>query len=195
MILEGDVEVQKSVSSRAEMEFIEGRKFNRQEILEVLDIDPTKLGINEDSNRSVSKEADNTFRQENISPLQLVVEEEISNRLIMEMFDFPDVLFRQNDSSSRDLLENMKAYGEGERMGVFTPNSIRNEFGLKKITGGDVAFIQTAAGAIPVEWLDEVAARLVNVGPDGVRPLSPIDSGVQTPDGDAPGNSGSEAEQ
>jgi HK97 family phage portal protein len=177
ILLEGGLEVQKSVSTRAEMEFIEGRRFNRQEILSVLDIDPTKLGINENSNRSVSKEADNTFRQENISPLQLVVEEEISNRLIMEMFGYDDILFRQNDSSRRDLLESMKAYGDGERMGVFTINGIRNEFGMPKITGGDVAFVQTAAGAIPVEWLDDVAKRLITVGPGGVQTLPPVDTG------------------
>lgn len=178
LILEGGVDVTKSVSTRAEMEFIEGRRFNRQEILSVLDIDPTKLGINENSNRSVSKEADNTFRQENVSPLQLIVEEEISNRILMEMFKYEEILFRQNDSSRRDLLENMKAYGEGERMGVLTVNGIRNELGMPKIKGGDVAFVQTAAGAIPVEWLDDVARRLISIGPDGVQPIPPIDTGA-----------------
>lgn len=184
LLLEGGVEVSKSVSTRAEMEFIEGRKFNRQEILSVMDIDPTKIGINENSNRSVSKEADNTFRQENISPLQIVVEEEISNHLIMGLFGFPEILFRQNDSSRRDLLENMKGYGDGERLGVLTINGIRNEFGLPKIKGGDVAFVQTAAGAIPVEWLDDVARRLLVVGPGGVSPMSPLDGGTSPGSGD-----------
>jgi HK97 family phage portal protein len=161
VLLEGDIEIEKSVSTRVEMQFIEGRKFNRQEILSVLDIDPTKLGITEDSNRSVSKEADNTFRQENIAPLQLVVEEEINNNLIMALFDWTDILFRQNDSSRRDMLDMMKLYGEAERMGVMSINQIKGELGLPKIAGGDVHFVQTAAGAIPVEWLDDVAARLI----------------------------------
>lgn len=189
LILEGGVDVTKSVSTRAEMEFIEGRRFNRQEILSVMDIDPTKLGINEHANRSVSKEADNTFRQENVSPLQLIVEEEISNRIFMEMFQYEEILFRQNDSSRRDLLENMKAYGEGERMGVLTVNGIRNELGMPKIKGGDIAFIQTAAGAIPVEWLDDVARRLISIGPDGATPIPPLDTGVGS--GDA-GSSGAD---
>lgn len=169
MLLEGDIEVTKSVSTRQEMQFIEGRKFNRQEILSVLDIDPSKLGITEDSNRSTSKEADNTFRQENIAPLQLVVEEEINNHLILNLFDTDDILFRQNDSSRRDMLDMMKLYGEAERMGVMSINQIKGELGLPKIDGGDVHFVQTAAGAIPVEWLDDVAARLIT--PTG-QPIS-----------------------
>jgi hypothetical protein len=48
-------------------------------------------------------------------------------------------------------------------------NQIKGELGLPKINGGDVHFVQTAAGAIPVEWLDDVAARLI--GPSG-QPIS-----------------------
>jgi len=169
VLLEGDIDINKSVSTRQEMQFIEGRKFNRQEILSVLDIDPSKLGITEDSNRSTSKEADNTFRQENIAPLQLVVEEEINNDLILLLYKWDDILFRQNDSSRRDMLDMMKLYGEAERLGVMSINQIKGELGLPKIDGGDVHFVQTAAGAIPVEWLDDVAARLIS--PSG-QPIS-----------------------
>jgi HK97 family phage portal protein len=169
VIVEGDIEIDKSVVSAQEMQFIEGRTFNRQEVLAVLDLDPTKLGFNEDANRSTSKEADNTFRQENIAPLQLVVEEEVNNALILVLFKWDDILFRQNDSSRRDLLEMMKLFGEAERMGVYSINQIKGEMGLPPITGGDVAFVQTAAGAIPVEWLDDVAKRLI--GPSG-QPIS-----------------------
>jgi HK97 family phage portal protein len=169
MVLEGDVTVEKSVSTRQEMQFIEGRKFNRQEILSVLDVDPSKIGITEDSNRSSSKEADNTFRQENIAPLQLIVEEEINNALILGMFKWDDVLFGQNDASRRDLLESMKLFAEAERIGAMSVNQVKGELGFPPISGGDVHFIQTAAGAIPVEWLDDVAKRLI--APTG-QPIS-----------------------
>jgi len=167
LVLEGDIDVTKSVTTRQEMQFIEGRKFNRMEILSVLDVDPSKLGIQEDANRSTAKEADNTFRQENIGPVQLVVEEEVNNTLILKLFKYEDILFRQNDSSRRDLLDAMKLFAEAERMGVYSINLIRADFGLPPISGGDVNFVQTAAGAIPVEWLDDVAKRLIapNGGP------------------------------
>lgn len=195
IVLEGDVSVERSVVSPQEMQFIEGRKFNRQEILSVLDIDPSKLGINEDSNRSVSKEADNTFRQENIAPLQLVVEEEVNNHLILQLFGWDDILFRQNDASRRDQLEMMKLYAEAERMGVMSINIIKGELGLSNIDGGDVHFVQTAAGAIPVEWLDDVAKRLItpsgtpisgqgteNQPPTAGAPTPPVPTGAGTSD-------------
>ena len=191
IILEGDIDVSKSVSTRAEMQFIEGRKFNRQEILSVLDVDPSKIGVTEDSNRSTSKEADNTFRQENISPLQLVVEEEINNHIIMTVFGWDDILFRQNDASRRDQLDLMKLYAEAERLGVFSINEVRAELGLPPVTGGSVYFIQTAAGAIPVEWLDDVAKRLIapsgqpitGQGTDGQPPAPGAGPTPPTPSG------------
>lgn len=163
MVLEGDIGVQRGIGTPQEMQFIEGRKFNRQEILSELDIDPSKLGISEDSNRSTSKEADNTFRQETISPLQSVLEEEINNALILGLLGWDDVLFEQEESSMRDKLDLMKMFAEGERMGVFSVNDILGELGRKKLDaeGADTHFVQTAAGLIPLELLDNVAERLI----------------------------------
>jgi HK97 family phage portal protein len=161
LILEGDISVQRSVSSPQEMQFTEMRKFNRQEILTVLDVPATKVAITEDANRSSSKEDDNTFRSETIAPTQLVVEEEINNVLILVMFGYDDILFKHREVSKRDQLELTKMFTELERMGVFSVNEVRGEYGMSDITGGDGHFIQTAAGLIPVALVDEVASRLV----------------------------------
>lgn len=167
LLLEGDVTVQKSVSTPQEMQFIEGRRLLREEMLEVLDVPKEKLGITEDSNRSTSKEADNTFRQEAIQPLQGVVEEEVNNRLILEMFGWDDIVFAHNEVSQRDSLEMMKLLAESERMGVLSINEIRDrQFGLPGIEGGDKHFVQTAAGLIPLEFLDDIAARMMGPGGD-----------------------------
>jgi HK97 family phage portal protein len=173
MVLEGDIEVKDRAGKLNEMQFIEGRKFNRQEILAALDIDPSKLGITEDSNRSTSKEADNTFRQETISPLQGVVEEEINNAFILGLLGWDDVLFEQEESSMRDKLDLMKMLAEGERMGVFSVNDILGVLGRKKLKdeGADTHFVQTAAGLIPLELLDNVAERLI---PQQVQPASGV---------------------
>lgn len=168
LLLEGDVTVSKSVSTPQEMQFIEGRRLLREEMLEVLDVPKEKLGITEDSNRSTSKEADNTFRQEAIQPLQGVVEEEINNRLILEMFGWDDILFAHNEVSTRDSLEMMKLLGEAERMGVLSIDEIRDRmFGLPALEeGGDMHFVQTAAGLIPLQFLEDIAARMMMPGGD-----------------------------
>lgn len=167
LLLEGDVKVEKSVSTPAEMQFVEGRKMLREEMLEVLDVPKEKLGITEDSNRSTSKESDNTFRQEAVAPLQSVVEEEVNNGLILVMFGWDDIVFAHNEVSTRDSLEMMKLLAEAERMGVLSINELRDkQFGLKGIEGGDNHFVQTAAGLIPLKFLDDIAARMMSPGGD-----------------------------
>lgn len=167
LLLEGDVTVQKSVSTPQEMQFIEGRKMLREEMLEVLDVPKEKLGITEDSNRSTGKESDNTFRQEAIAPLQSIVEEEVNNGLILEMFKWDDIVFTHNEVSTRDSLEMMKLLAESERMGVLSINEIRDrQFGLPGIEGGNEHFVQTAAGLIPLKFLDDIAARMMHPGGD-----------------------------
>jgi HK97 family phage portal protein len=167
LLLEGDVAVSKSVATAVEMQFIEGRKMLREEMLEVLDVPKEKLGITEDSNRSTGKEQDNTFRQEAIQPLQGVVEEGINNALILDMFGWDDVIFAHNEVSQRDSLDMMKLLAEAERMGLLSINEIRDkQFGLPPIDGGDKHFVQTAAGLIPLEFLDDIAARMMAPGGD-----------------------------
>ena len=161
LILEGDVEVSRSISTSKEMEFIEGRKFNREEILSVLDVPASKVAISGDSNRSTSKEDDNTFRSETVAPLQGIVEEEISNSLILGMFGYDDLVFKHREVSKRDMIELTKMLAELERMGVFSVNEIRGELGMAEVDAGDVHFVQTAAGLLPLSMIDEVAARLV----------------------------------
>lgn len=164
LVLEGDVDVKKAVSTPQEMEFIEGRKFNREEILSVLDVPATKVAISGDSNRSTSKEDDNTFRSETIQPLQSVIEEEISNALILGMFGWEDIVFKHREVSKRDLIELTKMLSELERMGVYSPDEVRGELGMAKTAGGDIHFVQTAAGLIPLSMITAMAERLVNGG-------------------------------
>lgn len=162
LILEGDIDVKKSVSTPQEMQFVELRKFNREEILSVLDVPATKVAISGDSNRSTSKEDDNTFRGETIQPLQSVVEEEISNTLILGMFGWDDIVFRHREVSKRDLIELTKMLTELEKYGVYSPDEIRGELGMAKLPkGGDTHFVQTAAGLIPLELIYSMAERLV----------------------------------
>lgn len=198
LLLEGDIDVKPSVAKMQDMQFIEGRRFNRGEILSVLDVPPEKIGITEDSNRSTSKEADVTFRQEAITPLQAVVEDEINDTLILEMFGWDDILFKHNEVSNRDNVDQMKLLAEAERMGVLSPNYIRkNHFGLAGVEGGDQHFIQTAAGLIPLLWVDDVARRLLT-DPTAIEDLRPVNPATEarnsTPNPESPNEFGLEDE-
>jgi HK97 family phage portal protein len=161
LILEGDVEVSRTVSSPKEMEFVEGRRFAREEILSVMDVPLTKVSVTGDSNRSTAKEDDNGFREETIVPIQSVVEEEVSNTLILGMFGWDDIVFKHREVGRRDMIALTKMLAELERMGVFSVNEIRGEFGMSEVEGGNNRFIQTSAGLIPLQLIETVAERLV----------------------------------
>lgn len=176
IVLEGDVTVEHASSTRQEMQFVDLRKLNRQEILSLLDIDPSKLGINEDTNRSTSKEADNSFRSETIGSLQSLVEDEISDTLIFEIFGWDDVLFEQEEASLRDKLDAAKLFVEFQDAGAFSVNDILREIGYPPVKGGDVRFISSSSGLIPIEMITSMAERALSGDPiSGVGTSQPID--------------------
>lgn len=173
LLIEGDVDVKPSVSKMQDMQYVEGRVLNRQEIMTVLDIPPDKLNIIDDRRRDTSGSSGN-FQAETIAPLQTIVEEEVNNQLFLTIFGWDNVMFRHNQADNRSELDQAKLFHEYENMGAMSVNQINDRIGLPRIPGGDGHFIQTAAGMIPVELLDEVAARLVNqtqtTPPDGTAP-------------------------
>lgn len=167
IILEGDITVSSSVSKHQEMEFSELRRINREEIFGVLDMDPTKAGITRDANDAIAENATDSFHEETIAPLQAVVEEEINDRLILDLFGYDDILFAHEESSPRQRFVRMTYYRDAVRDGLFVRNEVRAELGKKPIEGGDVPTISTSAGVVPLERLLEE--------PDPALSLNPLD--------------------
>jgi HK97 family phage portal protein len=162
LLLEGDVDVSKSVSSPAEMQFIEGRKQLTMEILAVFDLPYTKLGgTSESANRSQSSENDKTFRSETIKPLQSVVEEVINEQLLYVIFNIKDTLFQHAEVDFRDESAQMDMYIKGLSHGIYTINYVRNKLGLPPIEGGDIASLSTPLGLMPVQEVESAAQAIL----------------------------------
>jgi HK97 family phage portal protein len=160
MLIEGDVTVTQGVGKLNDMQYVEGRMVNRQEIMSVMDIPPDRLQVLEDFRRQ-QPGSSSVFQMETISPLQTLFEEEINLSLLTDVFGWDDVVFKHNAADDRTELELAKLYAEYERIGVMSINQIAGRLGLPKVEGGDTHFVQTAAGMIPVDILDEVAKRLI----------------------------------
>jgi HK97 family phage portal protein len=177
LLLEGDVDVKPSVNRMTDMQYVEGRVLSRQEIMTALDIPPEKLHIVEDFRRPQQQGATSadSFQTDTISPLQTIVEEEINDELILSIFGWDDILFKQNDTNTHTETGKAELYKQYEMMGVMSINQIASKLGLPQVTGGDAHFIQTAAGLIPVEMIDEVANRLIQG-----QPLNDPISGIGT---------------
>lgn len=162
LLLEGDVEVSKSVATPAEMQFIEGRKTLTQEILAAFDLPYTKLGgAFESANRSQSAENDKSFRSETIVPLQSIIEEVINEQLVYIVFGFDDILFAHKDVDTRDEQAQMDLYVKGLSQGIYNLNYVQKMLGLPIAEGGDEPFIETPLGIMPVKMLGEAAEAIL----------------------------------
>lgn len=151
LLLEGDVDVEKSVSTPQEMEFLRGRMLLRQEIAMVLEVDLEKLGVHEDSNRSTARTVDEGFQSESVWPRQVVLEEEINNKLIQKIFGWSDVLFDHNDQDPRRTQEQADVDSKNLNSGRETLNFQRKRLGQPPVPGGDEAFIMTPTGIVFVK--------------------------------------------
>jgi len=69
LLLWGGAEVVKPSLSASDMQFLENRKFNRQEICAVFKVSQEIIGFTEDANRSVSESARLNFIENRIAPL------------------------------------------------------------------------------------------------------------------------------
>jgi HK97 family phage portal protein len=69
LFLWGGAKVEKPTLSASDMQYLENRKFNRQEICAVFKVPQEIIGFTEDANRSVSESARLNFVENRISPL------------------------------------------------------------------------------------------------------------------------------
>ena len=155
IILEGEnITISKSVATHTEMGFLEGRTFIIQEILAVLDVPPAKLGRMGDANRSNSKEQDQSFRAESVAPLQWIMEAAINGQFVRPIMGVTDTIFVHAEGNNRDEIERMEYFTKAEGWGILSPNEVRAKLGYAPVDGGDVNFVMTPTGAVPLDRMD-----------------------------------------
>jgi HK97 family phage portal protein len=169
IILSGNVKLHKSIQTYAEMGFLAGREAIKGRILAVLDVPPAKIGDMESANRSNSREQDKSFRSESIMPLQYTVEAVINDKLMSRILGINDVLFQHSEADIRDAQEQMDLWAKSVEKGLMTINEIRAKMGLPPIDGGDIAFVMTPTGAVPVTDL-ELYFQLPSINTDKIPP-------------------------
>lgn len=109
--------------------FLGYRKANRDEVLLVHRVPPSKVTVVENANLANSKDQDKTFREQVVRPEQRRIEYRI-NRLLKEQVGIGDwgFQFREMDlTEAREEAEVSAIYAE---IGVLTPEEIRGKLGL-----------------------------------------------------------------
>jgi PBSX family phage portal protein len=110
------------------------RKSNRDEITIAHRVPGTKIGIFDNANLAVSRDADKTFKMQVIGPDQTVLQKKI-NRLTKEFTDLKLFKFAEIDLIDEDLRS--RIHDRYLRTEVLVPNEVRQIIGLTPIEDGD----------------------------------------------------------
>lgn len=176
-ILEGGLSYKQTGLSQKDMDFLEQRKWNRDEIMMVFKVPKGELGIYEDINFATAKTQDRIFWTKTLMPKMAMFEWVLWSQLLALLpgpavwceFDYTAIDALKEDF--REKVENARTLWQ---MGV--PFNVANEaldLGLPAIPGGDVGYLpfnvapvgqQTAAAENPADeskhWPGEVAVIL-----------------------------------
>jgi PBSX family phage portal protein len=132
---EVDIKFEKLENNIQDGSFDKYRKSNRDEITVANRVPAPKIGIYDNANLAVSRDADKTFKNQVVGPDQKVLENKL-NRIVKEFTDKKTLKFAEIDVIDEDLRS--RIWDRYIRTEVITPNEVRAKLGLTALEDGDV---------------------------------------------------------
>lgn len=129
-----DIKFEKLEAGIQDASFDKYRKSNRDEILVANRVPAPKVGVYDNANLAVSRDADKTFKMQVIGPDQAVIEKKI-NRIISEFTDMLQLRLRKIDLIDEEMESRIN--DRYLRTEVVTPNEVRSKIGLPEREEGD----------------------------------------------------------
>lgn len=134
------LKIQKLEMSHTDMEFIEQRRFSRDEILSIFRVPKTILGILEDANFASAKTANYVFALRTILPKMRAIKDTL-NEFYLPLFGDESLEFELRNPVPEDRTELVMYYNAGLQNGWLTQNEIRRMEGLGELEDGNVTFL------------------------------------------------------
>jgi PBSX family phage portal protein len=129
-----DIKFEKLEAGIQDASFDKYRKSNRDEILVANRVPAPKVGVYDNANLAVSRDADKTFKTQVIGPDQSIIEKKL-NRLIGEFTTMLLIRFEKIDLIDEDIESRIN--DRYLRTEVITPNEVRSRMGLPERSDGD----------------------------------------------------------
>lgn len=129
-----DIKFEKLEAGIQDASFDKYRKSNRDEILVANRVPAPKVGVYDNANLAVSRDADKTFKTQVIGPDQSLIEKKL-NRLIAEFTSMLLIEFERIDLIDEDIESRIN--DRYLRTEVITPNEVRGKLGLPERYDGD----------------------------------------------------------
>lgn len=131
---DSDIRFEKLEADIQDASFDKYRKMNRDEVVSVYRVPPTKVGVYDNANLAVSRDADKTFKSQVVGPDQVIAEKKI-NRVVKEFTDLFKIKLSSLDVLDEDLRS--RIYDRYARIEVMDPNEIRTAIGMQPREGAD----------------------------------------------------------
>ena len=129
-----DIKFEKLEAGVQDASFDKYRKSNRDEILVANRVPAPKVGVYDNANLAVSRDADKTFKMQVIGPDQAVIEKKI-NRIVAEFTDMLQFKLKKIDLMDEEM--ESRIYDRYLRTEVMSPNEVRGKVGLPERKNGD----------------------------------------------------------
>jgi PBSX family phage portal protein len=131
---DADIRFEKLEAGVQDSSFDKYRKSNRDEILVGNRVPAPKVGVYDNANLAVSRDADKTFKTQVVGPDQKIIEKRI-NRIVKEYTELVNFRFETIDLIDDDIQSRIN--DRYLRTEVVTPNEVREQMGIPQRTGGN----------------------------------------------------------
>lgn len=129
-----DIKFEKLEAGVQDASFDKYRKSNRDEILVANRVPAPKVGVYDNANLAVSRDADKSFKMQVIGPDQSIIEKKL-NRIVSEFTDLLSIRLKKIDLVDEDIQSRIN--DRYLRTEVLTPNEVRSQIGLPERYDGD----------------------------------------------------------
>lgn len=131
---DADIKFEKLEAGVQDASFDKYRKSNRDEILVANRVPAPKVGVYDNANLAVSRDADKTFKMQVIGPDQAVIEKKL-NRIVSEFTDLLHIELKKIDLMDEEMESRIN--DRYLRTEVISPNEVRSRIGLPERKEGD----------------------------------------------------------
>lgn len=184
---DADIRFEKLEAGIQDSSFDKYRKGNRDEILVANRVPAPKVGVYDNANLAVSRDADKTFKTQVVGPDQAVIEKRL-NRILSEFSTLFTIQFKRIDLIDEDIQS--KINDRYLRTEVISPNEVRTGLGLPERGDGDVVL------PFPTKIKKELGGPGAPPGNSNNQSSQPPKARVDTPEGASdPRASGDQAER
>lgn len=135
----------------------------RMKIMGIMGVTMQELGESQDVNKSNGYNLSFTFKKRAIEPLLDEVTQTLTRRLLWDTLGYEDLEFYYEEIDSRDDFLMSQIDTNYQKLGLSTPNEIRNRRGLTSVVGGDEPLIFTGNSWIPLSMVKQMAQQIIAV--------------------------------